>query len=200
MKRTEIVVHYLLGFLVGNVHALSQPESLHSVDEPVRDGFSSGALLKGDFFGRCLKHPRRHSHMHIVSSGEGCYQPGIVRQMRYTAQFYLVVVGHHQHRPFGGHESSPKLPPLFCADGNVVKVGRLGTQPASACAYLVEVGVDAPIVFHFFEQTFAVGGAQLFHLSVFQEEIYNVMLASQFLQSSGIGRRSPLGLLQRNQA
>ena len=138
--------------------------------------------------------------MHIVSSGEGCYQPGIVCQMRYAAQFYLVVIGHHQHRPFGRHESPPELPPLFCAYGNVVKVGGLGTQPAGACAYLVEDGVDALIVFHFFEQTFAVGGAQLFHLSVFQEEIYNVMLASQFLQSSRVCGRSPLGLLQRSQA
>ena len=200
MERAEIVVHYLLGFLVGNVHALSQSECLHAVDEAIRDCFSPGTLLKGDFFSWRLKHPRRHSHMHIVSGGESRYQPGVVRQMRYASQFYLVVVGHHQHRPFGGHESSPKLPPLFCADGNVVKIGRLGTQPAGACTYLVEDGVDALIVFHFFEQTFAVGGAQLFHLSVFQEEIYNVMLASQFLQSSGIGRRSPLGLLQRNQA
>ena len=138
--------------------------------------------------------------MHIVTSGESSDQARIVRQMRYAAQLYLVVVGHHQHRPFGRHESPPELPPLFCAHGNVVKIGRLRTQPASACAYLVEVGVDAPIVFHFFEQTFAVGGTQLFNLSVFQKQLYYGMLTPQFLQSSGIGGRSPLGLLQRNQA
>src|SRR5207248_5782660 len=94
----------------------------------------------------------------------------------------------------------PEAAPFFTADGDVVKVGVLRTQPTGAGDGLVEAGVDAVVTGDEGEQALAVGRPELLDLAVAQKLLDDGVLAPQFLERRGVGGEARLGSLLRLQA
>ena len=116
------------------------------------------------------------------------------------AQLDLVVVGDQELPALGGDEGPPEASPFFTADGDVVKVGVLRTQPAGAGDGLVEAGVDAVVTGDESEQALAVRRPELLDLAVAQKLLDDGVLAAQFLERRGVGGEARLGSLLRLQA
>ena len=81
-----------------------------------------------------------------------------------------------------------------------MEVGPVRRQPAGAGHRLSEGGVDAPVGGDFGGQALAVGGTQLLHLAVAEQDLDDRVLAAQRLEGPGVGGEPRLGLAPRRQA
>ena len=127
-------------------------------------------------------------------------EAGVARQVGDGPQLDLVVVGHQQAPPGRRHERLAEPPALLGAHRDVVQVGPVRRQPPGAGHGLAERGVDPPVGGHLGGQALAVGGAELLHLAVAEQDLDDRVLAAQRLEGAGVGREPGLGLAAGREA
>ena len=120
--------------------------------------------------------------MHIRTTAKRLHEAGILGEVRDDAKLDLVVVRNQQFCSVFGHERPPEPSAFFRTNGDVVQVRLITAEATCPRDGLIERSMDATIGLHLSQQAFAVGRAELLHLTVAKQWFDDRMLAAQLFK------------------
>lgn len=183
------------GFRRRGSQGLRESETGYAVNDSKIDGFGDTPLFLG-YGGRFRKEELRGFRMDVPAAFECGKKRLVSRKVRENPKFDLRIV-RYQVSPRIVFRSETGFDGVWVAFSrrNVLKVGGFARKASGGGSDLVVSSMDPSVFPSFFGETFGIGRTQLFAGPVFEDEVRDGVVLSDFFKRVGVDGKPGLDLL-----